>query len=191
MVSIFSLWLGHTFLYLCIPWKYFLLKTGHFEYYSVAILKTKFSTLPRICCCCLLRVFLNYFHKVCILCYLWPWSLCSVSLVVSWCSDRVTLNAYSQQKIKGRGLLWWRSGWESTCQCRGHGFEPWSGKIPHATEQLGPWATATEPVRLEPVLCNKRGRDSERPTHCDEEWPPLATTRESPRTETKTQHSQK
>ena len=21
---------------------------------------------------------------------------------------------------------------------RGHGFEPWSGKIPHATEQLGP-----------------------------------------------------
>ena len=30
-----------------------------------------------------------------------------------------------------------------------------------------------------------------RPTHRDEEWPPLATTRESPRTETKTQHSQK
>ena len=39
-------------------------------------------------------------------------------------------------------------------------------------------------------LCSAtRGRDSERPTHCDEEWPPLATTRESPRTETKTQHS--
>ena len=37
----------------------------------------------------------------------------------------------------------------------------------------------------------KRGRDSERPVHRDEEWPPLATTRESPRTETKTQHSQK
>ena len=32
---------------------------------------------------------------------------------------------------------------------------------------------------------------SERPTHRDEEWPPLATTRESPRTETKTQHSHK
>ena len=26
---------------------------------------------------------------------------------------------------------------------------------------------------------------------CDEEWPPLATTKESPHTETKTQHSQK
>ena len=49
----------------------------------------------------------------------------------------------------------------------------------------------TEPARLEPVLRNKRGRDSERPVHRDEEWSPLATTRESPRTETKTQHSQK
>ena len=36
------------------------------------------------------------------------------------------------------GLPWWRSGLESACQCRGHGFEPWSGKIPHAAEQLGP-----------------------------------------------------
>ena len=94
-------------------------------------------------------------------------------------------------RIRLPGLPWWRSGWESACQCRGHGFEPWSGKIPHAVEQLGPWATITEPARLEPVLCNKRGHDSERPTHRDEEWPPLATTRESPRTETKTQHSQK
>ena len=89
------------------------------------------------------------------------------------------------------GLPWWRSGWESACQCRGHGFEPWSGKIPHAAEQLGLWTTTTEPARLEPVLRNKRGRDSERPAHCDEEWPPLATTRESPHTEVKTQHSQK
>ena len=89
------------------------------------------------------------------------------------------------------GLPWWRSGWESACQCRGHGFEPWSGEIPHAAEQLGPWATTTEHARLEPVLHNKRGRDSERPVHRDEEWAPLAATRESPRTETKTQHSQK
>ena len=36
------------------------------------------------------------------------------------------------------GLPWWHSGWESACQCRGHGFEPWSGRIPHAAEQLGP-----------------------------------------------------
>ena len=89
------------------------------------------------------------------------------------------------------GLPWWRSGWEYACQCRGHGFEPWSGTIPHAAELLGPWATITEPARLEPVLRNKRGRDSERPAHHDEEWPPLAATRESPRTEMKTQHSHK
>ncbi|KAJ8780365.1 hypothetical protein J1605_011629 [Eschrichtius robustus] len=38
------------------------------------------------------------------------------------------------------------SGWESACQCRGHGFEPWSGKIPHATEQLSLCATTTEPA---------------------------------------------
>ena len=95
------------------------------------------------------------------------------------------------KKLSLVGLPWWRSGWESACQCRGHGFEPWSGKIPHAAEQLGPWATTTEPARLEPVLRNKRGRDSESPAHHDEEWPPLATTRESPCTEMKTQHSHK
>ena len=102
-----------------------------------------------------------------------------------------------QRKVKAApnkmqtGLPWRRSGWESACQCRGHGFEPWSGTIPHAAEQLGPWATTTEPARLEPVLRNKRGRNSERPAHRDEEWPPLAATGQSPRTETKTQHSQK
>ena len=74
---------------------------------------------------------------------------------------------------------------------QGTRFKTWSGKIPHATEQLGPWATITEPARLEPVLRNKRARDGERPAHRDEEWSPLAATRESPRTETKTQHRQK
>ena len=84
------------------------------------------------------------------------------------------------------GLPWWPSGWKSACQCRGHRFDPWSGKIPRAAEELGPWATTTEPARLEPVLRNKRGRNSERPARRDEEWPPLAATRESPRTEMKT-----
>ena len=42
------------------------------------------------------------------------------------------------------GLPWWHSGWESTCQCRGHGFEPWSGRIPYAAQQLSPCATTTE-----------------------------------------------
>ena len=34
---------------------------------------------------------------------------------------------------------------ESACQCRGHGFDPWSGKIPHAA-QLSPCITTTDPA---------------------------------------------
>ena len=100
-----------------------------------------------------------------------------------------TKKEWNHSITKLMGLPWWHSGWESACQCRGHGFEPWSGKIPHATEQLGLWATITEPACLEPVLRNKRGHDNEGPVHHDEEWPPLAATKESPCTETKTQHS--
>ena len=43
-------------------------------------------------------------------------------------------------------VLWWLSGKESTFQCRRHGFNPGSGKIPHAMEQLSPCATTVEPV---------------------------------------------
>ena len=48
-----------------------------------------------------------------------------------------------------------------------------------------------KPTRLGPVLCNGRGHRGERPAHGSKEWPPLATTRESPHTATKTQRSQK
>ena len=39
------------------------------------------------------------------------------------------------------GLRWWSSGYESVCQCRGHRFDPWSGKTP---TRCG----AAEPMRL-------------------------------------------
>ena len=43
----------------------------------------------------------------------------------------------SSSKMKIRASL--VAQWLRICrQCRGHGFEPWSGKIPHAAEQLGP-----------------------------------------------------
>ena len=42
------------------------------------------------------------------------------------------------------GPPWWSSGKESTCQCREHGFNPWSGKIKRAAEQLKLQATATK-----------------------------------------------
>ena len=56
------------------------------------------------------------------------------------------------------------------------------------------WASESQLLSLRVwSLCSAtRGRDSERPAHRnEEEWPPLAATRESPRTEMKTQHSQK
>ena len=48
------------------------------------------------------------------------------------------------------GLPWWLSGKESACQCRRCMFNPGSRKIPHATEQLSPRATTTEPVLQSP-----------------------------------------
>ena len=55
---------------------------------------------------------------------------------------------------------------------------------------------AREPQLLSPrvwSLCSatREAAIVKRPTHRNEEWPPLAATGESPRTETKTQHSQK
>ena len=75
--------------------------------------------------------------------------------------------------------------------CQGPGLEPWSGKIPHAAEQLSPCATTTEPAFLEPVLRNKRSHCNGKPTHHNEEEPLLAATRGSLRAATKTQRSQK
>ena len=47
-------------------------------------------------------------------------------------------------------LPWWFSGTESACQCRRHEFDPWSGKIPYATEQLSLCTTTTERVLWSP-----------------------------------------
>ena len=54
----------------------------------------------------------------------------------------ITTNGMECLKIVG--LPWWLSGKKSACQCRRHGFDPWSRKIPHAAGQLGPCATTTE-----------------------------------------------
>ena len=52
-----------------------------------------------------------------------------------------------------RRLPWRSRGKNSPCNA-GDRFNPWSRKIPHATEQLSPSASATE--ALPPVLHNKR-----------------------------------
>ena len=48
-------------------------------------------------------------------------------------------------------------------------FDPWSGKIPHASEQLSPCATATEASALEPMLRNKGSLCNEKPMPCNGE----------------------
>ena len=60
-------------------------------------------------------------------------------------------------------LSWWLSGKESAYHCRRHGFDPCSGKISHASEQLSLCVTTTEPVLQS--FCNKRSYCDEKPTH--------------------------
>ena len=52
----------------------------------------------------------------------------------------------ARQKQGSLGLPWWSSGKESTCQRRGHRFDPQSRKIPHATGLLGQYTTTPEPM---------------------------------------------
>lgn len=42
--------------------------------------------------------------------------------------------------------VWWYSGYKSAYRRRGLRFDPGSGKIPHAVEQLNPCATTIEPA---------------------------------------------
>lgn len=63
-------------------------------------------------------------------------------------------------------------GEESACQCRGHEFDPWSGKISHAMEPgMTPnWLHATEAkAPLELFSARKRTYHPENPAHCNEE----------------------
>ena len=46
------------------------------------------------------------------------------------------LQLYSFLYFTSHRLPWWSSGYESPLQCKGPWFNPWSRKIPLATEQL-------------------------------------------------------
>ena len=50
-------------------------------------------------------------------------------------SNKVTLHRCITKKNKRGGPPSWYNGQESTCQCRGPGIDPWSGKIPCVAEQ--------------------------------------------------------
>jgi len=83
------------------------------------------------------------------------------------------------------GLPWWSSGEEPACQVRGHVFDPWSGKIPHAVGQLSPSATASQP-RLWSLFFTREATTmrSWLTTNRGEPW--LTAIRESPQAATKT-----
>ena len=60
-------------------------------------------------------------------------SLCQHLLLNKWMKANRNVN---KAHAFGASLV---AQWLRIClPCRGHGFEPWSGKIPHAAEQLGP-----------------------------------------------------
>ena len=100
------------------------------------------------------------------------------------------------------GLPWWLSGKESSYQGRGHGFYPWSGRIPHALEQLSPvpqqlslCSRAWGLQLLKPECPRARG-PQEKPLQWEahasqlESSPGSPQLEKSPCTATKTQHSQ-
>ena len=63
-----------------------------------------------------------------------------------------SLKEEDNKQLKGtdRGLPWWLSGKEPTCQCSTHRCDCWSRKTPHAAELLSLCAPATEPVLQSP-----------------------------------------
>ena len=69
------------------------------------------------------------------------------------------------KKTKNPGLPWWLSK-ASACKCRGRGFHhPWSGKVPHASDQLSPVHHSYGAGSLEPTLRSKRSHCNEKPWH--------------------------
>ena len=64
-------------------------------------------------------------------------------------------------------LCWWSNGWDSACQCRGHGFHPWSRRIPRVMGQLNLWAPT-----IEPSSCNYWSPHRPRAHALQQEKPP-------------------
>ena len=81
------------------------------------------------------------------------WLLWTSSYIYIWYTWLINQNMFfslfssteTDKKSDSLGLPWWLSGKESTWQCRRHGFDPRSGRIPHTEEQLSPCTTAPEP----------------------------------------------
>ena len=99
-------------------------------------------------------------------------------------ADKMKSAAPNLKKLLRR-LPWGLRDKARACQCRRHGFKPWSRNTPRASEQVSPRRTTTEavlcrpgvaaaeptghsswsPCTLEPVLHNKRSHSDEKPAH--------------------------
>ena len=56
-----------------------------------------------------------------------------INIIVLYLILSTTTNSVLAKDLNVKSLCW-LSDKESACQCRRHGFAPWSGKIPHAVE---------------------------------------------------------
>ena len=107
------------------------------------------------------------------------------SLVVQWLGIRLPMQAARVRSPVGEGPTCHGATKPVCHNCWACTLEP----VSHSC-----WARVPQPLKpahLEPVLHNKRGHLDEKPAHGNEEWPSLATTRESPYTAMKTQGSRK
>ena len=106
-----------------------------------------------------------------------------------WTEDRGWLPRTPEQpsvKEDLLGLPWWSSGKECASQCRGRGFDPWSGKIPRATGRaqcMSLCSRARAPQQETPP--------GKKPEHHSKEHPMLTAAREGPHAAAKTQHGQR
>ena len=89
------------------------------------------------------------------------------------------------QRVQDRKELpWWLRGEDSTCQCRRYRSDSWSGKIPHAAEQLSPrcclvaqsYLILCDPTDCSPPGSSVRGIPQARIL----EWVAILSSRESP-----------
>ena len=94
------------------------------------------------------------------------------------------------------GLPWWLSGKESICQCRRHGFNPWSRNILLASGQWSLCSRARELQLLKPTCSRVHAPQEEKPLHWEVHPTQLESSPRLPQLEKvhaamKTQHSQK
>ena len=79
------------------------------------------------------------------------------------------LGFYSQEPQNGYEGAALMVEWLTALQCKGHQFDPWSKKIPHALGQLRLSTTTTEACTPSACARHKRSCYNEKPAHRREE----------------------